>query len=278
MTAALDTLPPEILFKILSFTSPFNPYFGPNRPLYSLAATNRHLHDVVEEYARGLLKKHANIESPNPPTRAFVRRVKWMKWLSTTCWICHRTSRRKAILDPSMTCCDKCDRKTFPKMTMTEAITKHGLSKLDLFTPCILHPNLPPLNTGVYMCMGGYTIMISESDVFARKAYVDSLMGSKAQDMALRRRRVARHDRIAKHMDIEYRNGGWRKAWNFPAHSDANLKTKSLQTQESRDKYVREGLRKEWAEMGINKFAVVDGRGHGEKSKGVSAEEPIELD
>lgn len=38
---------------------------------------------------------------------------------------------------------------------MTNALSKYGLSKLDIYTPSVLHPELPPLATGDYTVMGG---------------------------------------------------------------------------------------------------------------------------
>jgi hypothetical protein len=38
---------------------------------------------------------------------------------------------------------------------MTNALTQYHISKLDLFTPSVLHPSLPPLATGEYMMAGG---------------------------------------------------------------------------------------------------------------------------
>ena len=113
--ATLDALPPEILFNILSFASPFDPTLAPRHPLYTVAATNRHLRSVAEEYTRGLLKKHADITPPKA-SRIFTCRKTWIKWLDKTCQLCKKRSVRKAILDATMTCCSACDNKTFPKM------------------------------------------------------------------------------------------------------------------------------------------------------------------
>ncbi|KAI1561025.1 hypothetical protein A1F97_09550 [Pyrenophora tritici-repentis] len=59
--------------------------------------------------------------------------------------------------------------------TMTEALRTTGLSKQDLFTPSELHPNLPPLRTGLYPIYGGTATTLSTPDVLARKAYIKSL-------------------------------------------------------------------------------------------------------
>jgi hypothetical protein len=117
MSPTLDTLPPEILFSILSYTSPFSTLLLPNHPLYTTAATSKHLCSTVEEYCRGLLKCHADKTPPKSSKRnTFVCRRKWIKWVKETCALCGKGSKRKAILDAGMTCCKQCDDKNFPKM------------------------------------------------------------------------------------------------------------------------------------------------------------------
>ncbi|KAF2691272.1 hypothetical protein K458DRAFT_287466 [Lentithecium fluviatile CBS 122367] len=266
MPPTLDTLPPEILFNILSYTSPFDASHAPLHPLYTTAATCRHLCSIVEEYSRSLLKRHVNITPPKAAkTNAFVCRKKWVRWVAGTCQLCGKKSRRTAILDPSLTCCQACDHSHFPKMTMTEAITTHYLSKLDLFTPNKLHPTLPPLLLGTYIFMGGDTLMLSEPSVLARKAHLHGLLGDKAADPAYLRRRVAAHDRLMKHMDIQHsvRLGRvrWVKRWNLPAvdrmDAEALKKVpKSLRSAEARAEYVRKGLGKEWEAMGLGELGA----------------------
>jgi hypothetical protein len=112
---SLDTLPTEIIFNILSFASPFNPKLALNHPLYNLAATNRPLRSHVEEYTRILLKQHANV-TVLKKLKTSPCRKKWLKWLDNICQICQRKSVRKAILDPTMTCCAACDKANFPKI------------------------------------------------------------------------------------------------------------------------------------------------------------------
>ncbi|KAF2255907.1 hypothetical protein BU26DRAFT_444364, partial [Trematosphaeria pertusa] len=214
MPPSLDTLPPEILFAILSYSSPFNASLAPrHHPLRALAATSTHLRSVVEEYCRSLLKRYAQITPPKTG-KSFLCHRKWLRWLTTTCHLCGKSSKRKAILDPSLTCCAACDKKAFAKMTMTAAITTHHLSKLDLFTPNALHPALPPLSLGTYFCMGGETLMLAAPGVLTRKAHVHGLLGpGKARDKGYLRRRVAAHDRLVAHMDVEFRVRGGVGRW-----------------------------------------------------------------
>lgn len=103
----LETLPPEILFHILSFTNPFKG--NGSNPLGAVAKTSQHLNSIAEEYARSLLQQHASL-SPKAP---YIK--KWVTWASKTCQYCKRNSTRRAILDAETTCCAKCDKK-FPKM------------------------------------------------------------------------------------------------------------------------------------------------------------------
>ncbi|EMD91478.1 hypothetical protein COCC4DRAFT_188463 [Bipolaris maydis ATCC 48331] len=280
----LDTLPPELLFHILSYTDPPYCLSLTTYPLNALAATNRHLHAIVEEYARNLLQRHAGgVEVPKNARVSSCRR----KWLGELCWFCKRKSRRKACFGRGMTCCLGCDRKEFAKMTMTQATQQTHLSKFDLFTPSPLHPNLPPLATGSYPVMGDVATMISTPDVMARSAYIRSLLGEKAQDEAFMRRRAAAHTRIMKHMNMDYHQG---KGWL--AYREMTKKgPKSMQTKESRRKYIEEGLKKEWEALGVEPYEHVLARVNGqlmgwvrsavpseEDGRGESREAPIEIE
>jgi hypothetical protein len=110
--AHLETLPPEILFNILSYTEPnLNPTLR-TYPLNTLAATNKHLNTIVEEYARNLLKRHANIVLPRN-TRIYTCR---RKWLSEICYFCKKKTQRKACLYKPITCCLACDKREYDKM------------------------------------------------------------------------------------------------------------------------------------------------------------------
>ncbi|PVI08586.1 hypothetical protein DM02DRAFT_6874 [Periconia macrospinosa] len=261
MSPTLDTLPPEILFTILSYTSPFSTLPLPNHPLYTVAATSKYLCNVAEEYSRGLLKRHANLSPPKTfKSGAFTCRRRWVRWLKETCQLCGRKSTRKAILEPGLTCCNKCDRDNYPKMTQTEAITTHGLSKLDLFTPNRLHPTLPPLVLGTYTCMGGETLMLSTRTVLDRKAHIHDLLGEqKAADTNYLRRRIAAHDRLIRHMGVVFRVrngvGRWYIQHHIPNRGDPNAKSKvpkSMASAESRAAYVTANLKREWEAMGIS--------------------------
>jgi hypothetical protein len=137
------------------------------------------------------------------------------------------------------------------KQTMTQAIHQTHLSKLDLFTPSPLHPHLPPLATGAYPVMAA--TMISTPDVLARSAYIRAQLGEKGQDDKFMRRRCAAHDRLVKHMNIEYCEGrGWVAGGPL-----VKLGPKSMQSEEARKRYVEEGLRKEWEALELEPFEDV---------------------
>ncbi|KAF2447906.1 hypothetical protein P171DRAFT_383141 [Karstenula rhodostoma CBS 690.94] len=205
MMAQLDNLPLELLFNVLSYCDAFNARSLPKHPLFAVAATCHRLRDNVEEYTRGLLKKHAKKSPPKSAKRAaaFVCRKEWMKYALTRCPFCFKKTVSKAILDAKMPCCRSCDRTEFPKMTMTAALRDHRLSKLDLFTPNILHPTLPPLSTGQYSVMGSEATMIATSDVLARKAHIASLLGpAKADNRRIMRSRAESHSSLIFITDI----------------------------------------------------------------------------
>lgn len=269
----LEDLPPELLFEILVYiTASQNRCPSPLPPLNCLAATNKQLHAIVEEYARLQLKKITTLNPIRPHKKYGYR----MRFLGETCQFCKRKSQRRATFYPTFTCCRLCDKQYFPKMvrvphshekspgrtvrdtnslvlqTMTQAIKEHDLSKLDLFTPNPLHTHLPPLTTGAYSVGGDVATMILNADVFARKAYIAGLLGAQAGDEKYMRCRVHAHDRIIAHMGLYFHtgNGEWRKA---PGLSEKAFEkaTKSMRTEERRREYVKNGLEREWAAMGL---------------------------
>ncbi|KAI4924695.1 hypothetical protein J4E85_007812 [Alternaria conjuncta] len=219
----LDTLPPEILFTILSYTEPnLNPTLS-TYPLNTLATTNKHLNAIVEEYARNLLKRHADIVLPKN-TRIYTCR---RKWLGDMCYFCKKKTQRKACLYKSVACCLACDKKEYEKMTMTQAMTSTQLSKLDLFTPSPLHLDLPPLVTAPYPIMGAACIMLSAPDVSTRAAHVRSRLGDAAQDESYMRNRRAKHDRIVKHLGITYEpTVGWYMCSDASRNGDGDREEK----------------------------------------------------
>ncbi|RAQ98991.1 hypothetical protein DDE82_008707 [Stemphylium lycopersici] len=194
----LDTLPPEILFQILSYTEPICSMNLKSYPLNALAETNKQLNAIVEE-------------------------------------------------------------REFAKMTMTQASQQTHLSKLDLFTPSPLHPSLPPLATGAYPVMGSVATMLSTADVLERNSYIRSLLGDKAHDEAYMRVRPATHERIIKHLNIEYHEGvGWVESKDLGDEDESEEKgeggrkgPKSMWTREGRRRYVEKGLKREREALGM---------------------------
>lgn len=135
---------------------------------------------------------------------------------------------------------------------MTAAISNHYISKLDLFTPNDLHPNLPPLKFGTYHVMGGITVMISLPDVLARKKLIQGMLGENITRN--HNRRIAAHDRIMEAMGITIQHGEWRKSSWFQFDDGVKVK-KVLRTKESREQYIKESLEKEWEALGMNGFS-----------------------
>lgn len=110
---SLDTLPLELLFRVLDFISnPREPSSCQQHPLNSLAATSKHLDSAVEEYTRALLKQYANF-APQKKSKAYTSR---RKWLAETCQLCYKKSKRHSTLWANLTCCLACDKKHFPKV------------------------------------------------------------------------------------------------------------------------------------------------------------------
>ena len=115
----LDTLPPEILFNILSYAEPTCDPTLVSYPLCTMAATNRQLNAIVEEYARSLLKQHTETTG-----RKALKNTWRRKWLAQTCQYCKKKSERKATLYPALTCCRACDWELFPKMVCVDIAYK----------------------------------------------------------------------------------------------------------------------------------------------------------
>lgn len=138
---------------------------------------------------------------------------------------------------------------------MTDARNATHLSKLDLFTPSPLHPHLPPLATGLHM--GGLATMILTSDVLARRAHIGALLGDEAGDEAAMRKRQARHERIMKHLNVDYFEGaGWVDRGDTRREAAVGVGVlkkvpKSMRTREDMRRYAEEGLRREWQALGV---------------------------
>ncbi|KAF2018919.1 hypothetical protein BU24DRAFT_418483 [Aaosphaeria arxii CBS 175.79] len=129
--STLESLPPEILFNILSHLSPFNsrPLRGlHNHPLELLAQTSHRLSHITEDYARHLLLVHAK-KTPRLRASGPKYRDIWFRWLLTTCQDCKRSSQRLSIFEPSMTLCKNCDKKV-GKMVILQHLTETALHVL----------------------------------------------------------------------------------------------------------------------------------------------------
>ena len=107
--------------------------------------------------------------------------------------------------------------------------------------------------------MGSVATMLSTADVLERNSYVRSLLGHKAQDEADMRVRPATHERIMKHLNIEYHEGvGWLEGKGLGDDDESGEKgeserkgPKSMWTREGRRRYVEKGLKREWEALGM---------------------------
>jgi hypothetical protein len=166
---------------------------------------------------------------------------------------------------------------------MTEAIQITHLSKLDLFTPSPLHPHLPPLATGSYVVNGGTATMLSRSDVHARRNHIYAFLGDKVKNEKYMRVRPTTHQRIIKHMGIEYHSGifRWINTGEVGRKEGRNL-PKSMQSREARREFAAKGLEREWEAMGmdvkIEAEVVSRNKSWAATHGGMSSECAIELD
>jgi hypothetical protein len=142
---------------------------------------------------------------------------------------------------------------------MSGASSKYGLSKLDLFTPNVLHPDLPALAHGHTTVMGGDATMILESDIITRHAHILQLLRKKEPGVeSLGRSRSTRHGRIMTHLCIVWGSyeGRW-SSWdpNYASLSNVLKALKSFRTPASRIEYAKLSLQQEWADMGMSEHA-----------------------
>ncbi len=146
---------------------------------------------------------------------------------------------------------------------MTMAVKQYHLSKLDIFTPNVLHPTLPALAHGEYTVMGGVAtskhtsavtepqdlihLVIYEPHLAARRDYILGLLSDDDRLNVNIRKRIRRHDELNRHMGSDYLPG--LKVWTKGFYG--RPVKPSMETPESKDKFVKAGLQKEWAAMGI---------------------------
>jgi len=149
---------------------------------------------------------------------------------------------------------------------MTQAMQSTQLSKLDLFTPSPLHLDLPPLVTAPYPIMGAACIMLSAPDVRARAAHVRSQLGDAARDESYMRNRRAKHDRIVKHLGIQYEpTVGWYVCSDASRNGDGDGEEKekkktpgSMRSEESRMAYAEKALEEEWRALRMGGLVARD--------------------
>jgi ubiquitin len=146
---------------------------------------------------------------------------------------------------------------------MTNATQLHHLSKLDLFTPNDLHPNLPALTFGIHVVGGCDTMMLSTPDVLERKQLIHGMLEGRVWDDKALKRRCANHERILEAMDMTFRSGRWVRKGRIKLMEEKEHAPQRLKTREARDKYVEEQLENERKLLGVvDGFAdtAIDGR------------------
>ncbi|CBX92681.1 hypothetical protein IAQ61_005948 [Plenodomus lingam] len=245
--SGLESIPPEILYKILALLEPVHTLTEP-LTLLALSATSKHFNAVVEEHANNALKKHG---LPLPKRAGKLTTLR-RKWLGDICQFCKRASKRRACFYSDVVCCKDCDRTVFPKITMTAAMSTYNLSKLDLFTPNELHPYLEALTVGTASVMGGQAIMISEPDVLARRDHIYALVSQTGNNVAKLHGRAAMHSRIQAHLCIVF--CPVRRRWCQTTRPNPPLSRlpASMQTRASRMDYVKRMLRSERILLGMS--------------------------
>ena len=208
----LQNLPLEVLFTIFEFLSPLpratvsrslnvpreTPEF---HPFLALSIVSRTLRLALISFLRGLIlhnhiipfKRLRTVLADNTRDISQYAPVILREWLRATtrnCFACGKHAHRRAIMDSTMVCCTRCDQVHWPnKITMTDAIKKYDLKKLELFggllptnlggPPCesLTKDGLIPQRRGLpygqkFVC-GMLTTMFMEEDVreLARKKH-----------------------------------------------------------------------------------------------------------
>ena len=129
----LAVLPTELLHNILSYsiwntpdgsrtsvavTTGGKPELWTNHTYYTVAATSRHLRDVVESFCRHLIILHKSTTKLQPPAKKSKNptpnRVRWVKWTAKHCIFCGKETTCMALMYSSIRCCRKCDKKEWP--------------------------------------------------------------------------------------------------------------------------------------------------------------------
>jgi hypothetical protein len=130
---SLAALPIELLYNILSYsiwntpdgsrthvavTTGGKPELWTNHTYYTVAATSRHLRDVVESFCRHLIILHKSTTKLQPPAKKSKNptpnRVRWVKWTAKHCIFCGKETTCMALMYSSIRCCRKCDKKEWP--------------------------------------------------------------------------------------------------------------------------------------------------------------------
>lgn len=136
-------------------------------PFVSLKCTCKVLSSAVDQFCEHLLGTH-NYGQP-PPLRSGTQRSRqtrtfhFLEMLWTQCCYCNKKSKKRGIIANHLHMCSACDKKHFPKFTMTDAKRMFRLEMHELDDP------RNRIRKGYYMVHGTLTTMYLEADI---KKYV----------------------------------------------------------------------------------------------------------
>lgn len=200
-------------------------------PFYALAASCQELEHAVESFCRRVLRQHSSITKiklldadqqsddgavkqkkgkSKKKDRKIVHRVLWVKWANKHCAFCGKRSIRRAIFNTLLRCCKKCDDEQWPeKTTMSKALKKYHLTKLDLFrpNPAPINVHVPPIRCATYDCM-----VRNDATVFLLpdiKRLAEMIHGV---DQRARSRRQRGRNSLQAWLDLDYLHGR-RRCW-----------------------------------------------------------------
>jgi hypothetical protein len=95
-------------------------------PYLNLAASSMPLRDTVESFCRSLLiqyfgDQYQNLRDGKTLKKAF--RTVWLQKVYKRCLFCRKVSSRRAVFNPLMWCCIKCDNEHFGKRIVRYSTT-----------------------------------------------------------------------------------------------------------------------------------------------------------
>jgi hypothetical protein len=95
--------------------------------------------------------------------------------------------------------------------------------------------------------------VIYEPELIVRRDHIHGRLNDVDRVDASLRKRIRRHDGLIAHMEIAYstRRKLWYRSIRIQKQGEEKVWRGSMESQESRDEFVKMGLEKEWAAMRI---------------------------